>query len=87
MRFQADVASPLVGGILSVATPNSSWPWAPERAIYPDVFARPTATAVSAFLRDNDINYIYVDVFHPNVLLPDARIIASIDGTELLRIP
>jgi hypothetical protein len=86
MCFQADVTSPLVGGVATEA-PNPSWPWAPQRAIYPDAAAQPSAAAIASFLRGNGIDYIYADRIHPNSLVPDAVLLTRIDGTELLQLP
>lgn len=88
MCFQAEGIAWLTSGASkSDAVANSSWPWAPQRSIYPNAAARPSSAAVAAFLHEYGIDYIYADTIHPNSLVPDAVPIASSGGVELLRIP
>ena len=49
--------------------------------------ARPSAAEVAAFLEANGIDYIYADAMHPNTLVPDAILVATSDGVQVLRLP
>ena len=70
----ADVASPL-------------FRVAPQRTLYPDAGAQPSAASVVAFLKANGIDYIYADAMHPNTLVPGAIPIATSGETQVLRLP
>ncbi len=87
MCFEADSVAKLVGGEPTLDVASPFFAVAPQRSLYPNRSARPSAPAVAAFLRDNGIDYIYEDAAHPNVLIPDASEIASIDGVRLLQVP
>jgi hypothetical protein len=81
--FQADVTSHLIGGIRSPDTANGSFAVAPQRALFPTSSATPTPTEVRAFLAEHGIDYLYVDAFHPNQVVPGANLIAG-EGTVRL---
>jgi hypothetical protein len=87
MCFEADVVSSLLGATPSVLVPNPFFEWAPQRALYPNSTARPSSTAVAAFLKDHGIDYIYADAKHPNSLVVDAVPIATDGDAAVLRIP
>jgi hypothetical protein len=87
MCFEADLLSTFIGAPRSTEHPNSSFKWAPQRSLYPDVEAQPDPAAILAFLRDNDIGYIYVDSGHPNLLVANATAITTNGEFELLRVP
>ena len=87
MCFQADYFSTMIGAQVDLQLANASFAWAPQRSIYPDVAARPTAVEVAKFLKDHGIDYIYTDREHPNTLMADAVPIASGGGAEVLRVP
>jgi hypothetical protein len=87
MCFQADALSKFVGAAPSERTPNPSFMWAPQLALYLDAAASPSPAEVAEFLKDNGIEYIYADQRHPNSLVPDAIPIANGGGGQILRIP
>jgi hypothetical protein len=87
MCFEADVVATLIGAQRSGQTPNSSFAFAPQRALYPDSAARPSSEAVATFLKQHGIEYIYADSFHPNSLVPYAVAIASRDDVVLFTLP
>ena len=68
-------------------SPSPLFRWAPQRALYPDSGAQPSAASVVAFLKANGIEYIYADALHPNTLVPDAVPIATSGDTQVLRLP
>ena len=77
MCFQADLFRPQLGLPLDPAIENPHFANAPQRALYPNVDARPSAADVRAFMDDYRIRYIFADEIHPNTLLPEARPIFS----------
>jgi hypothetical protein len=87
MCFGADVFSTLIGAQKSAQVPNSSFSSAPQRDLYPDASADPPSAAVVAFLKAHGIDYIYVDVWHPNSIVTDAVVIARSSYAEVLRVP
>ena len=86
MCFQADVDSTLVGATTNPRLPSASFLRAPQRALYPDPDARPSAGDVADFLQAHGIDYIYADGLHPNTLVPGAQVVARSQDAELLRI-
>ena len=87
MCFQSDFFSWLLGAPLSANVPDSSWAWAPQRTLYPDATAVPSAMEVVAFLKANGIDFIYADTSHPNSILASAIPIATSEYGEVLRVP
>jgi len=87
MCFEAAFLGQLTGGLISPNIPSPLFEWAPQRELYPDSGARPSPATVAAFLKDNGIEYVYVDGVHPNTLVPDAIPIATNGETQVLRIP
>ena len=49
--------------------------------------SKPSPADITAFLKANGIDYIYVDKVHPNTLVPDAVPVATDGQTQVLRIP
>ena len=49
--------------------------------------ARPSPAAVTAFLKEHGIDYIFADERHPNTLVPGAIVIATSGDAEILRVP
>ena len=72
---------------MSADVPSPLFQWAPQRQLYPDPGARPSPDSVATFLKDNGIDYIYVDSVHPNTLVPDAIPVATYGQTQVLRLP
>jgi hypothetical protein len=60
---------------------------APQRELFPTANASPSATAVTAFLRRHDIDYIYADSFHPNTLVAGASLVVAHGEWRLYRVP
>jgi hypothetical protein len=87
MCFEAEVFAALIGSERSVEVPNSSFLWAPQRALYPDAEADPSSEAVADFLKDHGIGYIYTDAMHPNSLVDNAVPVATSGDAEVLRVP
>jgi hypothetical protein len=87
MCFEADVNGPLLGAEPDADVADAGFASAPQAALYPDSTARPSAAAVTAFLKAHGIDYIYADADHPNTLVPDAVEVASSAGFEVLRLP
>jgi hypothetical protein len=87
MCFQADVFSSLNGGKTDRTVPAAGFPISPQATLFPDASARPSVTEITAFLRANDITYLYVDAQHPNTLVPGATVSASSGQGALLQIP
>jgi hypothetical protein len=86
MCFQADLLGAMISGQMSADIPSPLFRWAPQRLLYPDSGAQPSAASVASFLKANGIGYIYVDRVHPNSLVPDAIPIATSGQTQVLRI-
>ena len=84
--FEADYFAYLAGSELSADVESPLFRTAPQRSLYPASSAKPSSQAVAAFLTAKGIDYIYADDAHPNILVPGATRIASIDGFELLRV-
>ena len=87
MCFQAETSSAAHREPKSPDIPSPLFDWAPQRALYPDSSAQPSAASVAAFLKANGIEYIYADAMHPNTLVPDAIPIVTSGQTQVLRIP
>jgi hypothetical protein len=88
MCFQADVTSAaFFDGERSEELPNPFFHWAPQRVLYPNVEARPSASAVAAFLKQHGIHFIYADPFHPNTLVPDAPLLTAYGDWQVFRVP
>jgi hypothetical protein len=87
MCFEADVVSARLGVTPSLQRPIADLAWAPQRALYPDAQAHPSSAAVTAFLKDHGIDYIYADAVHPNSLVGDAVVLARTGDAEVLSVP
>jgi hypothetical protein len=87
MCFQADVFSHLNGAEVTSKVAAAGFSVAPQSTLFPDADARPSPAEVAKFLRDHQIEYLYVDAQHPNVLVPDAIVIASSEHGSLLHVP
>jgi len=87
MCFEAETLSTLIGATFSAQIPNAGFNWAPQRILYPDAIADPSSAAVTDFLKDKGIGYIYADASHPNFLVDDAVPIAKSGDAEVLRVP
>ena len=87
MCFQADQYPVFAGAAPAPDVPMPGFDAVPQSILYPDSHARPSAADVLAFLRLHQIDYIYADQAHPNTLVPDAVVVASGAGAEVLRIP
>lgn len=88
MCFQAEFFAWLVtGNNSSTEVMNPLFDFAPQRTLYPDSEARPTAATIAAFLERHGIGYIYADAAHPNVLVPEAVLIETRGGVEILAVP
>jgi hypothetical protein len=87
MCFQAEVFGPMTGGPVSSDVPSRSFRSAPQYALYPNSGAVPSPADITAFMKANGIDYIYVDALHPNTLVPDAIPIATSGDTQVLRLP
>ena len=87
MCFQAETFPRLTGATLSADVPSPFFQWAPQRSLYPTSATVPASAEVASFLKDNGIDYIYVDALHPNTLVPEATPIATVGESQILRIP
>ncbi len=87
MCFQSDPFASQLGVPADPARMNPFFRLAPQRSIYPTVKASPSATAIEAFLREHEIDYIWVDPRHPNDLVPGAREIARDGEFGIYRLP
>ena len=87
MCFQAEFLGSLTGTAMSANIPSPLFRWAPQRQLYPDSGARPSAESVASFLKNHGVDYIYADVAHPNSLVPDAIPVATSGEAQVLRIP
>lgn len=87
MCFEPDFYSWLNGAELTPTTESPLYSKAPQRMLYPNAEAHPSADAIVAFMRGYGIDYIYADAVHPNTLIPDARLIFGTDRGQLLAIP
>jgi hypothetical protein len=63
------------------------WEWAPQHSLYPDPGTRPSAAAVLAFLKSQQIDYIFTDSKHPNELLPEGQAVAVVGDASIIRVP
>ena len=61
MCFEAEFPSTLIGAARSDEVASQFFLGAPESVLYPDVAARPSSAAVTAFLHAHGIDYVYVD--------------------------
>jgi hypothetical protein len=87
MCFQAETFGLMTGTPMSADVPSPLFLLAPQRRLYRDSAARPSAASVASFLKDNGIDYIYVDALHPNSLVPGAIPIATSGQTRVLQLP
>ena len=87
MCFEAETFGDMTGTPMSADVPSPLFLAAPQRALYPTSGSHPSPAIVTAFLKANGIDYIYVDRVHPNELVPDAIPIATSGETQVLRIP
>jgi hypothetical protein len=86
MCFEAEVFGQMTGGSVSANVSSRSFPSAPQHALYPTSGAQPSPSDITAFMKANAIDYIYVDAIHPNSLVPDAILIATSGDTRLLQL-
>ena len=86
MCFEADSFGPLVGKEPSLEM-SPLFATAPQRALFPDATTQPSPGAVSAFLHEHGIDYIYADDAHPNRLVPEAPVIIKVGQFHLLAVP
>jgi hypothetical protein len=86
MCFESDRLSGLLGFPASTEVASPLFGPAPQRVLYPDAMARPSTSAVRSFMQDHGIDYIFVDVIHPNTLDPGAVPIATSGTTQILQI-
>lgn len=84
--FEADFFATMIGGKPTLDM-SPLFVTAPHRAIYPDANAMPSPDVITNFFHTHGIGYIYADGLHPNVLIPDAEVIARIDQFQLFRVP
>jgi hypothetical protein len=87
MCFEADVFSTLNGAPPSAITPAAGFKFAPQSVLYPNSAADPSPAAVSAFLKGHGIHYIFADPRHPNLLVPDAVLVATDGNGAVLQVP
>ena len=87
MCFQAETFGLMTGTPISADVVNPLFAHAPQRELYPDSSAQPSAADVASFMKANGIEYIYADATHPNTLVPTAVPIATSGQTQILRIP
>jgi hypothetical protein len=85
--FEPDVNGPLLGAPVTDQVPDAGFAFAPQAALYPNASAKPTAAAVSTFLKSYGIEYLYADAQHPNLLVPDAVPVVTVGDHQVLRIP
>jgi hypothetical protein len=86
MCFQAETFGLMTGTPISPDVQSPLFIWAPQRMLYPTSQAQPSASDITAFMKANGIDYIYVDGVHPNALVPDAIPIATSGDTRLLQL-
>jgi hypothetical protein len=84
---EAEVWASMIGGHGSPDVTSPLFLHAPQAEIFPTADARPSPDVVAAFMRRSGIEYLFVDDHHPNVLVPDAVVIAESGSTQLLRLP
>jgi hypothetical protein len=87
MCFEASFLGQLTGGQMSPDIPSPLFEWAPQRQLYLDSGAHPSLATTASFLKENGVDYIFVDAAHPNSLIPDAIPIVMNGETQVLRIP
>lgn len=77
MCFQADFFAYLNGGQCSPDIISPLFASAPQRRLYPDAEAVPTADEILEFMDRHGIEYLLADDVHPNTLVPGAPTIFS----------
>jgi hypothetical protein len=87
MCFATELLTALVGAAPSAQTPSMFFQGAPQATLYPTAEAKPSSSDVIMFLKGHGIQYIFADATHPNTLVNDAVVVASIGGAEVLKIP
>jgi len=87
MCFQAETSGILTETPMSDDAPGPMFESSPQSILYPVPGARPSATAVSSFMKANGIDYIYADALHPNTLVPTATPVTTSGGVQILRLP
>ena len=87
MCFEAEYPNTLLGAEPSAQVISQFFRGAPQLVLYPDAGAEPSPAAVTAFLKDHGIDYIYTDPKHPNALVPEAVPIAASGHAEVLMVP
>jgi hypothetical protein len=87
MCFNAEILSTLTGASISKTVANIYFASAPQRALYPEPDSDPSSAAVSSFLKQYEIGYIYADARHPNRLVDDAVPVATSGDAQVLRVP
>ena len=63
------------------------WAWAPQHGLYPDADTHPSSASVLAFLKSQQIDYIFTDGKHPNELLPGGQTVAVVGDASIIRVP
>jgi hypothetical protein len=87
MCFQSEFLGVLNGTAMSRDVMSPFFEFAPQRALYPDSSANPSADSVAAFLRIHGVDYIYADEAHPNTQVPGATLVTALGQFLLFRLP
>ena len=87
MCFESETFGAMTGTPNSTSVASPLFVSAPQRALYPAWDSKPSPADITAFLKANGIDYIYVDKVHPNTLVPDAVPVATDGESQVLRIP
>jgi hypothetical protein len=87
MCFQAEFFPSLTGVPVDGKRISPLFERAPQRELYPDSEARPSAHNVAQWMSKYGIRYLYVDELHPNELFPAAEVIAESGPFRLLALP
>jgi hypothetical protein len=87
MCFQANPYADMTGGRSDPAIAHPFFAYAPQADLFPDAAAVPTETEVVEFLAAHGVGYLFVDIDHPNTLIPSAVPVAISGTTQVLRIP
>jgi hypothetical protein len=87
MCFQSEFLGLLNGTEMSPDVMSPFFAFAPQRALYPDASASPSADSVAAFLSAHGVQYLYADEAHPNTQVPGATLVAAVGEFLLFRLP
>jgi len=85
--YQEDFLSSLQGAPDHTGVENPTFALAPQRMLFAGRDLRPSSQAVMGFMRSHGIEFIYADTRHPNVLVPDATLLAADGPVRLYEIP